>query len=76
METNHTLLMVIGVLVIGCASPKATRYETMAYKSASPENRLRIEQGETHKMEIGLQQVLTNGAWYERCYGELKGARS
>jgi hypothetical protein len=51
METKHTLLMVIGILVIGCSSQKATRYETMAYKSASPENRLRIEQG---KIDVGM----------------------
>jgi hypothetical protein len=51
METKHTLLMVIGILAIGCSSQKATRYETMAYKSASPENRPRIEQG---KIDVGM----------------------
>jgi hypothetical protein len=41
------LFMAIWGLAIGCSfSPKVTRYETMAYKSASPENRLRIERGE------------------------------
>jgi hypothetical protein len=32
-------------LAAGCSSPKVNRYETMAYQSASPENRLKIEQG-------------------------------
>ena len=43
--------MTIGILVIGCPSQKVTRYETMAYKSASSENRLKIEQG---KIDVGM----------------------
>jgi hypothetical protein len=45
------LLMAIGILAIGCPSQKVTKYETLAYKSASPENRLRIEQG---KIDVGM----------------------
>ncbi len=51
MERQFILLMTIGILAIGCPSPKVTKYETMAYKSASPENRLKIEQG---KIEVGM----------------------
>jgi hypothetical protein len=43
--------MTIGILAIGCPSQKVTRYETMAYKSASPENKLKIEQG---KIDVGM----------------------
>ena len=45
------LLMITGILAFGCSSPKVARYETMAYKSASPENRLKIEQG---KIDVGM----------------------
>ncbi len=39
--------MIVGAAVlIGCSSPKVAKYETIAYRSASPENRLKIEQGE------------------------------
>ena len=51
MERKFILLMTIGILAIGCSSQKVTRYETMAYKSASPENRLKIEQG---KIDVGM----------------------
>lgn len=51
MERRLILLMTIGILAIGCSSPKVTRYETMAYKSASPENRLKIEQGQ---IDVGM----------------------
>jgi hypothetical protein len=51
MERKFILLMTIGILAIGCSSQKVSRYETMAYKSASPENRLRIEQG---KIDVGM----------------------
>ncbi len=51
MERKFVLLMTIGILAIGCSSQKVTRYETMAYKSASPENRLKIEQG---KIDVGM----------------------
>lgn len=51
MEGKFILLMTIGILAIGCPSQKVTRYETMAYKSASPENRLKIEQG---KIDVGM----------------------
>jgi hypothetical protein len=51
MERKFILLMTIGILVIGCPSQKVTRYETMAYKSASSENRLKIEQG---KIDVGM----------------------
>jgi hypothetical protein len=51
VERKFILLMTIGILAIGCPSPKVTRYETMAYKSASPENRLKIEQG---KIDVGM----------------------
>jgi hypothetical protein len=43
--------MAIVILAIGCSSQKVTRYETMAYKSASPENKLKIEQG---KIDVGM----------------------
>lgn len=43
--------MTIGILAIGCPSQKVTKYETLAYKSASPENRLKIEQG---KIDVGM----------------------
>jgi hypothetical protein len=46
-----TLLIAIGILAFGCPSPKVTRYETMAYQSASAENRLKIEQG---KIDVGM----------------------
>ena len=50
MERKLTLFVGIGVLAISCSSPKAARHETMnqttAYRTASPENRLRIEQRE------------------------------
>jgi hypothetical protein len=47
VERKIILFIVIWGLAIGCSSsPKVTKYETMAYQSASPENRLRIEQGE------------------------------
>jgi hypothetical protein len=51
VERKFILLMTIGILAIGCPSPKVTRYETMAYKSASPENSLKIEQG---KIDVGM----------------------
>ncbi len=51
MERKFVLLMTIGILAVGCSSQKVTRYETMAYKSASPENRLKIEQG---KIDVGM----------------------
>jgi hypothetical protein len=51
MKRKFILLMTIGILVIGCPSQKVTRYETMAYKSASSENRLKIEQG---KIDVGM----------------------
>lgn len=51
MERKFLLLIIIGVLAVGCSSHKATRYETMAYKSASPENKLNIEQG---KIDVGM----------------------
>jgi len=51
VERKFILLMTIGILAIGCPSQKVTRYETMAYKSASPENKLKIEQG---KMDVGM----------------------
>jgi hypothetical protein len=51
VERKFILLMTIGILAIGCPSQKVTRYETMAYKSASPENKLKIEQG---KIDVGM----------------------
>jgi hypothetical protein len=51
VERKFLLLMTIGVLAIGCPSQKVTRYETMVYKSASPENKLKIEQG---KIDVGM----------------------
>ena len=51
MERKFILLMTIVILAIGCSSQKVTRYETMAYKSASPENKLKIEQG---KIDVGM----------------------
>jgi hypothetical protein len=39
-------LIIIGIfLAAGCSSPRVNKDETIAYKSASPENRLKIEQG-------------------------------
>jgi hypothetical protein len=47
MERKLSLLILIGILTIECSSsPKVSRFETMAYQSASPENKLKIEQGE------------------------------
>ena len=46
MEKTFILLM-----TIGCSSQKVTGYETTAYKSASPENRVKIEQG---KIDVGM----------------------
>ena len=43
--------MTIGIFAIGCPSQKVTRYETTAYKSASSENKLKIEQG---KIDVGM----------------------
>jgi hypothetical protein len=51
VERKFILLMTIGILAIGCSSQKVTRYETTAYKSASPENKLKIEQG---KIDVGM----------------------
>jgi hypothetical protein len=51
VERKVILLMTIGILAIGCPSQKVTRYETAAYKSASPENKLKIEQG---KIDVGM----------------------
>ena len=42
---RYTLVIASGILTVWCSPEKVTRYETTAYKSASPENRLRIEQG-------------------------------
>jgi len=44
-------LMMIGILAVGCYSSRVNRFETAAYQSASPENKLRIEQG---KIEAGM----------------------
>jgi len=39
-------LIIIGILLAaGCASTKVNRFETVAYKQASPENKLKMEQG-------------------------------
>ncbi len=39
-------LIITGVfLAAGCSSPKVNKHETIAYELASPENRLKIEQG-------------------------------
>jgi len=51
VERKFILLMTIGILAIGCSAQKVTRYETMAYQSASPENKLKIEQG---KIDAGM----------------------
>jgi hypothetical protein len=51
VERKFILLVTLGILAIGCPSQKVTRYETMAYKSASPENRVKIEQG---KIDVGM----------------------
>jgi hypothetical protein len=51
VERKFVVFMAIGILAIGCPSPKVTRYETMAYKSASPENKLKIERG---KIDVGM----------------------
>ena len=51
MERKFILLMTTVILAIGCSSQKVTRYETMAYKSASPENKLKIEQG---TIDVGM----------------------
>jgi hypothetical protein len=40
------LLIITGTyLVAGCSSPKVNKQETIAYKLASSENRLKMEQG-------------------------------
>ena len=39
------LIIMNALLVAGCSSPKVNKHETIAYKLASPENRLKIEQG-------------------------------
>jgi hypothetical protein len=51
VERKFILLITIGILGIGCPSQKMARYGRMAYKSASPENRLKIEQG---KIDVGM----------------------
>ena len=51
MDGKFVLLMTIGILAIGCSSPKVMRYETEAYKSASPENKAKIEQ---EKIDVGM----------------------
>lgn len=48
---RYVLLITSGILAIWCSPQKVTRYETMAYKSASPENKLKIEQG---KIDMGM----------------------
>ena len=40
------VLIIAGILLAaGCASTKVNRFETVAYKQASPENKLKMEQG-------------------------------
>jgi hypothetical protein len=57
LQRRFVLLIGIGILATGvilapgCPSPKVTRYETAAYQSASPENKLKIEQG---KIDVGM----------------------
>jgi hypothetical protein len=45
------ILAIGGILALGCPSHKVTRHETAAYQSASPENKLKIEQG---KIDVGM----------------------
>jgi len=65
--------MAIGILAFGCPSPKVTKYETMAYKSASPENRLKIEQG---KIDVGMSieecKVSCPGCQFLRKFTNMK----
>jgi hypothetical protein len=45
MEKILPLIIMSTFLAIGCSSPKVNTYETRTYKSVSPENKVKIEQG-------------------------------
>ncbi len=45
MEEILPLIIIGTFLATGCSSPKVNTYETRTYKSVSPENKLKIEQG-------------------------------
>ena len=45
MEKILPLIIIGTFLATGCSSPKVNIYETRTYKSVSPENKLKIEQG-------------------------------
>lgn len=42
---NYHRYLLSYFLATGCSSPKVNTYETRTYKSVSPENKLKIEQG-------------------------------
>jgi len=45
MEKILPLIIIGTFLATGCSSPRVNTYETRTYKSVSPENKLKIEQG-------------------------------
>ena len=66
--------MVIAILAFGCSTSKVTKYETTAYKSASPENRVRIEQGKiVPGMSIEESKVSCPECDFERKFVSTKG---
>jgi hypothetical protein len=74
VERKITLVMAIAILAFGCFSPKPTRYETSAYKSASPENRLRIEEGKiVPGMSVEECKVSCPDCQFERKFVSTKG---
>ena len=74
MEGRFTWLIVITILVFGCSSSKPSKYETIAYKSASPEDKLRIEQ---EKIVVGMSveacKTACPGCQFVRKFTSTKG---
>ena len=68
------LLTAVAILAFACSSPKPTRYETTAYKSASPENRLRIEEGKiVPGMSLDESKISCPECQFERKFVSAKG---
>jgi hypothetical protein len=68
------LLTAVALSAFACSSPKLTRYETTAYQSASPENRLGIEQGKiVPGMSMEESKVSCPECQFERKFVSTKG---
>jgi hypothetical protein len=74
MTREIILLTAAAILAFACSSPKPTRYETTAYKSASAENRLRIEEGKiVPGMSLEESKVSCPECQFERKFVSTKG---